>query len=193
MAAVTSRRDGRYPSSVNETALTLAAREDPDAFARLYDRTVAEVYRFAFSLTHDHGRAEDVTAETYRRALSRIDRYEERGKPFVAWLFTIARNIVRDGARRSGREMPLLEHDTPVLEWPGDGVVRAEELAALGKALEKLPSSQHRVIVLRYGHEWSCRDVGLRMGKSEAAVKQLSYRAVQRLRELMLEEGFGRD
>jgi RNA polymerase sigma-70 factor (ECF subfamily) len=187
------RRAGRYPSSVDEAALTLAAREDPDAFARLYDRTVAEVYRFALSLTHDHGHAEDVAAETYRRALSRLDRYEERGKPFVAWLFTIARNIVRDGARRGGRETALMEHDRPVLDWPGDGVARAEERTALGKALAQLPASQRRVIVLRYGHEWSCRDVGLRMGKSEAAVKQLSYRAVQRLRDLMLEEGFGRD
>jgi RNA polymerase sigma-70 factor (ECF subfamily) len=192
-ARVTPPGERRYPSSVDEAALAIAAREDPDAFARLYDRTVSEVYRFALSLTHDHARAEDVTSETYRRALRGIGSYEDRGKPFVAWLLTIARNLVRDAARRNGRETALMEHDQPVAAWPGDGAVKAEERRALQRALARLPASQRRVIVLRYGHEWSCREVGERMGKSEAAVKQLSYRAVQRLRELMGEEGFGDD
>src|SRR5690242_17317001 len=87
---VTCRRERRYRCDVDEAALIASARTSPDAFARLYDTTVGEVYRFALSLTGEHARAEDVTAETYRRALSRLDRYEDRGKPFCAWLFTIA-------------------------------------------------------------------------------------------------------
>jgi DNA-directed RNA polymerase specialized sigma24 family protein len=72
---------------VEEAALTLAAREDPDAFARLYDRTVAELYRYALSLTRAAS-AEDVTAEPIA-GHSRIDRYERR-QAIVAWLCTIA-------------------------------------------------------------------------------------------------------
>lgn len=181
----------RYPSSVEEMALIESARHDPDAFARLYDRTVGEVYRFALSLTRDHTRAEDVTAETYRRALSGLGAYEHRGRPFAAWLFTIARNLVRDGARRSGRETALLDHDRPSDNWPGEAVALSEERAALHRAVAALPAAQRRVVVLRYGHGWSYREVGERMGKSEAAVKQLSYRAVLRLREILCEEGYG--
>ncbi|HEX6031681.1 MAG TPA: sigma-70 family RNA polymerase sigma factor [Tepidiformaceae bacterium] len=176
---------------MNESALIAAARTDSDAFAALYDRTAPEVYRFTFSLTGDHARAEDVTSEVFRRALTRLDRYEDRGKPFVAWLMTIARNLVRDEARRNnGRNTPLLDHDCPIDQWPGDGVAAAEERGALHSAIAQLPAVQQRVIVLRYGREWSVRDVACELGKSDAAVKQLSYRAVNRLRELMQEAGY---
>ncbi len=175
---------------MHEAALISAARTDSDAFAVLYDRTAPEVYRFAYSLTGNHTRAEDVTSEVYRRALTRLDRYEDRGKPFVAWLLTIARNLVRDEARRrNGRETPLLDHDSRVEEWPGDGLVRAEEAAALHAAIRRLPAVQQRVVVLRFGHERSVREVAGEIGKSEAAVKQLTYRAVTRLRGLMEEAG----
>lgn len=176
---------------MDESALILAARSSPDAFVRLYDSTAPEVYRFAFSLTRNHAKAEDVTSEVYRRALTRIERYEDRGKPFVAWLLTIARNLVRDEARKgSGRETPLMDHDCRVDEWPGDGLLRAEEHAALHSAVARLPSVQQRVVVLRFGHEWPVRAVATELGKSEAAVKQLTYRAVTRLRELLEEAGY---
>jgi RNA polymerase sigma-70 factor (ECF subfamily) len=188
---VTSGLRRRYPCDVHEAALITAARTDSDAFARLYDHTAPEVYRFAFSLTRDHVRAEDVTSEVYRRALMRLDRYEDRGKPFVAWLLTIARNLVRDEARRrSGRETPLMDHDCRVDEWPGDGLLRAEEAGALHVAVARLPEVQQRVVVLRFGHERSVKEVADEMGKTEAAVKQLTYRAVTRLRELMQEAGY---
>jgi RNA polymerase sigma-70 factor (ECF subfamily) len=176
---------------VDESALILAARSSPDAFVHLYDRTAPDVYRFAFSLTRDHAKAEDVTSEVYRRALMRIDRYEDRGKPFVAWLLTIARNLVRDESRkRSGRETPLMDHAPGVDEWPGDGLLRAEEHAALHAAVARLPAVQQRVVVLRFGHEWPVRAVASELGKSEAAVKQLTYRAVTRLRDLLQEAGY---
>ncbi len=176
---------------MNETTLIAAARTDPDAFARLYDRTAPDVYRFAYSLTRDHNRAEDVTSEVFRRALLKLDGYEDRGKPFVAWLLTIARNFVRDEARkRSGRETPLMDHDSRVEEYPGEGLLRAEEQATLHAAVICLPAVQQRVVVLRFGHEWPVRAVAAELGKSEAAVKQLTYRAVTRLRELLQEAGY---
>ena len=188
---VTSASIHRYPCDVDEAALIEAAKTDLDAFAGLYDGTVREVYRFAFSLTRDHGRAEDVTAEAYGRALSQLDRYEDRGRPFVAWLFTITRNLVRDGVRRASRETALLDHDARVDAWPGEGLLRDERREALERALRRLAPLQRRVIVLRYGHEQSCREVGEQIRKSETAVKQLSYRAVCALRKALREDGFG--
>ena len=176
---------------VDEATLILRARTDPDAFARLYDRTAPELYRFAFSLTGEHARAEDITSETYRRALSRLDGYKDQGRPFAAWLFTIARNLVRDHARKAGREMPLLDHDAPYHATPGDDLLRQEKRVAVQKALGRLPEVQRRVMVLRYGRELSCREVADQLGKTEAAVKQLSYRAACALRRLLEEDGYG--
>lgn len=175
---------------MDEAKLIAAARSDPDAFAQLYDRTVPAVYRYAYSLVRDHPRAEDVVSEAYRRAITALPRYEHRGHPFTSWMFTLVRNLVIDGSRRSGREVPLLDHDVSEDVWPGDELVVAEDRAALHACLARLNSDQRTVLVLRYGREWSCRQVADEMGRSEAAVKQLSYRAINRLRELLLEDGY---
>ena len=178
---------------MNEAALILAARTSPDAFATLYDRTQPAVYRFAYSLARDHSKAEDLTSEAYRRALVNLPRYEHRGKPFEAWLFTIVRNLARDGGRKAGREIPLMDHDDAEDAWPGADLLRTESRAAVQVAVRKLPEVQRRVVVLRFGHEWSVRQVADEICKSEAAVKQLTYRAVTRLRELLVEAGYDHD
>jgi RNA polymerase sigma-70 factor (ECF subfamily) len=188
--AVTAGPFARYPCEMDEAALVAAARKNPDAFARLYHQSLPRVYGFALALTHDHDRAEDVTSETFRRALGRFDAYEDRGQPFVAWLFTIARNVVRDAARKAGREVDLAGHDSTEDRWLGEGLVASEAACLVRTHVARLPAAQRRVIVLRYGHDWPYRKVAERMGKSEAAVKQLSYRAVLRLREMMQEDGY---
>lgn len=178
---------------MTEMALIDAAKSSPDAFATLYDRTQPVVYRFAYSLAGDHAVAEDLTAEAYRRALANLHAYEDRGKPFEAWLFTIVRNLARDKGRKAGRELPLMDHDEPRDEWPGLELARVETRTAVQVAVRKLPVIQRRVIVLRYGREWSVRQVADELGKSEPAIKQLTYRAVNRLRELLIEAGYEHD
>lgn len=177
---------------VDESALITAARTDPDAFAALYDRTAPVVYRFAYSLVRDHGQAEDLVSEAYRRALDRLPAYKDRGHPFHAWLFTIVRNLVIDAGRKKTREVPLLDHDVTEDRWLGEALVFAEERAVVQQALAKLAEDQRTVLVLRYAHEWSCRQVADEMGRTEAAVKQLSYRAVNSLRKILQEDGYVR-
>lgn len=178
---------------VDESALVAAARTDPDAFARLYEQTAQLVYRYAYSLVRDHPRAEDLVAETYRRAIDRLPSYQDRGHPFHAWLFTIARNLAVDGGRRARRETPLMDHDVPLDGWLGAALVQAEEQAALHTALARLADDHRTVLVMRFGHEKSCKEVADELGRSEAAVKQLSYRALNRLRELLKEDGYVRN
>lgn len=175
---------------MEESALIEAARSSPDAFAELYDRTQASVYRFALSLAGNHPVAEDLTAEAYRRALANLHRYENRGIPFTAWLCTIVRNLARDKGRKAGREVPLMDHDRPVEAPLLDGVFLAERRTLVHAAVARLPAVQQQVVVLRFGHERSCRDIADQLGKTEAAVKQLTYRAVNRLRELLVEAGY---
>lgn len=175
---------------MEEVALIEAAKTDPDAFARLYDRTQPAVYRFAFSLARTHDRAEDLTSEAYRRALVHLPKYEHRGRPFEAWLCTIVRNLARDGGRKAGREIPLMDHDCRMEAFPEANLIRRERVTVVQAALARLSPVQRRVVVLRFGHERSCREIGDEIGKTEAAVKQLTYRAVNRLREILEEDGY---
>ena len=178
---------------MDQTELIVAARTNPDAFGELYDQTAPTVYRFAYSLVRDHHRAEDLVSETYRRAIDRLPAYQDHGRPFHAWLFAITRNLAIDGARRGQRESPLLDHDTPDDQWLGEALARDQERAQVREALARLSEIHREVLVLRFGHEWSCRQVAEQLGKSEAAIKQMSYRALIRLRELLKEDGYVRN
>ncbi len=177
---------------MDQSDLITAARSDPDAFGELYDQTAPTVYRFAYSLVRDHHRAEDLVSETYRRAIDRLPTYQDQGRPFQAWLFTIARNLAVDGARRSQRESPLLDHDTPDDAWLGEALARDQETAQVRSSLARLSDIHREVLILRFGHELSCRQVADQLGKSEPAIKQMSYRALMRLRELLKEDGYVR-
>ncbi|MEP7217035.1 MAG: RNA polymerase sigma factor [Anaerolineaceae bacterium] len=178
---------------MDQTELILAARTDSDAFGQLYDQTAPSVYRFAYSLVRDHHRAEDLVSETYRRAIVRLSSYEDTGRPFHAWLFTIARNLAIDGARRGQRESPFLGHDSSDDNWLGTALVRDQDGATVRAALARLTEVHREVLVLRFGHEWSCRQVAEQLGKTEPAIKQMSFRALARLRELLEEDGYVRN
>ena len=84
----------------DEQAWIQAAREDRAAFAPLYFRYRTQVYAYIRTRTTDAGDAEDLTQQVFLRALDALPRYSERGLPFVAWLFRIARNTLTDHYRR---------------------------------------------------------------------------------------------
>jgi RNA polymerase sigma-70 factor, ECF subfamily len=166
----------------DECLLVERAKVDPDAFAVLYDRHVAGVYRFAYTRLRNAAAAEDVTAEVFIKALKNISRYQGRGRPFACWLYRIAANAVADHFRHE-----------PVSSELADGLadrdiqveataIRHLEVAYVWGLVERLPAQQRVAMTLRFGEDRSAREAAQIMGKSEAAVKLLIYRAVGRLR-----------
>ena len=145
-------------------------------FAELYEQNFERVYAFVVRRVRDRAEAEDVVSEVFYKALKGIDGYEERGVPFVAWLYTIARNVVCDRARQAGREEPLDDRDEPSTS---DDV---ERRALLFRLVDTLPTAQRDVLVARFAEQRSIADVARQLGRSEGAVKQLQLRAIEALR-----------
>jgi len=145
-------------------------------FAELYEQNFERVYAFVARRVRDRAEAEDVVSEVFYKALKGIDGYEERGVPFVAWLYTIARNVVCDRARQAGREEPLDDRDEPS---SSDDV---ERRALLFRLVDTLPTAQRDVLVARFAEQRSIADVARQLGRSEGAVKQLQLRAIEALR-----------
>lgn len=168
-----------------ERELVKAARSSKEAFEQLYDRYVVRIYCYAYARTGSHHDAEDLTSETFRRALEHIGSYRWEGVAFGAWLHRIAANLVIERHRREHAREPLDE----VLGL-ADGDPRPEEVAeareeagALWAAVETLPPDQRRAVVLRFSHGLRGKEIAERMGRSEGAVKQLLFRAMVALRE----------
>ncbi len=174
----------------DEEALVRRARSDCEAFGLLYDRYVDRLYRFAYRHTRDHTDAEDVTAETFRRAFEARQDFQPRGKPFGAWLFAIAVNVLRERSRaqqRGRRRHPvddLRDGDEPMDHTPPalDLLIQEEEAGSLWELVRRLPLDMQRVLVLRYAWDLSYADISRRLGRSDVACKQLAYRALKALR-----------
>ena len=170
----------------DEISLIQRARIDPQAFGELYEMHVDAVYRLAWSRVRDHAEAEDVTAQTFLRALESLGGYQPRGKPFLAWLFRIAGNLIHDRGRRLERDRrdagseraPGRTERADPEAWLAD----ADLAARVGVALQALPPDQQRAIVLRVSQGRSTRETARALGRSEPATKQLLHRAIAALR-----------
>jgi RNA polymerase sigma-70 factor, ECF subfamily len=182
--AAPAGRPRQVPDELRE--IVLRAREgEPEAFGVLYDRYVDVVYRFVYHRVGTHALAEDLTSETFLRALRRMSRFTWQGKDFGAWLVTIARNLVLDHFK-SGRYR--LEVSTPDLpdgdrweEGPERAVLDGFTRRALFSAVRQLGAEQRECVVLRFLHGLSVAETAAVMGKNTGAVKALQYRATRSL------------
>jgi RNA polymerase sigma-70 factor (ECF subfamily) len=174
-------------------ALVAQARTERAAFGQLYDLYVRRVYAFCALGGRSREEAEDLTAQTFERALRAIDRYEERGVPFSAWLLRIAAHVVADRARRAAPldDAPPLDDDDGAADGAPDWTEEWELATWLRGHLATLPEDQRRVVWLRYYEDRSFGDVAARMDRSENAVKQLLRRALAAVRAGIHEEAVG--
>jgi len=168
-------------TETEERLLIEAAQQDPSRFAELYDQNFHRVYAFVARRVRDRAEAQDLTAHVFHQALANLGKFKWRGAPFVTWLYRIASNAIADQARRKLREAgePAdLGFDASV----SNELEAVERSARLFSEVEKLPEDQRRVIVSRFADEMSIREIAAMLGRSEGAVKQLQFRALENLR-----------
>jgi len=166
-----------------------AIGRDQSAFAELYDQHVVRIYRHIFYLVGDSREAEDLTAQTFLKAWEAIDRYKERGAPFVAWLLRIAHNLTVSYLR-SKREHSALDEgfvDSKRAGNPEESLEQANDERSVRDAVLRLRDEQRQVIMLRFVEEMDYREVAAVIGKSVPAVRVIQHRALGNLRKIMQE------
>jgi RNA polymerase sigma-70 factor (ECF subfamily) len=173
-----------FENAISERVLIEAAQRDPRQFAELYEANFHRVYAYIARRVRDRARAEDLTAEVFKRALINLPRFEWRGVPFAAWLLRIAANAIADQASEHSNvvqagDLPedAVDADTQTAETD------LERAVMLGKLVDSLPRDQKLVLVRRFVEQRSIREVAGELGRSEGAIKQLQVRALRTLRE----------
>ena len=167
----------------------LARSGDKDAFGMLYDHYHVSVYRFVYYRVGSVQLAEDLTGETFFRALRSMNGFRWQGRDFGAWLMTIARNLTTDHFK-SGRsrleqtteDMSTLDTET---EGPESSVLAHLTNEALLRALRELPQDQQDCLVMRFLQGMSIAETAAVLGRSDGAVKQLQLRGVRNLAKLL--------
>lgn len=176
---------GVFREDAEERLLVEAAQKDPARFGELYELHFERVYAFVVSRVRHRDTSEDVTAEVFHKALAHLPSYQWRGAPFGAWLLRIAANAVADRAKRAAREVASSDDLPEAAAEPDADLEIVEKRARLFGLVDGLPAEQRTVIVERFVNERSIREIAQRLGKTEGAVKQLQFRALQNLRTRM--------
>lgn len=165
-------------NDADERLLVESARRDPACFGELYRRYVYQVYAYVSRRVGAREEAEDITSDVFRHALENIKTFEWRGAPFAAWLIRIAAHRIIDRWRSTAREI-----GKPIADDPKDvRMADIEQRAALFQLVKRLPEDQRRVVMLRFVEDKSIREIAQALGRSEGAVKQLQFRALEKLR-----------
>lgn len=180
----------------DEELVERVQRGDAEEFAVLYRRHAGRIGRFLRTVGVPPADAEDLTAETFCRALAKIDSYEtRRGRKYLSYLYSIARNLATDRIRYQPRVFSLedLEHGSE----PSDGcheesivdsIRQLEQVAQIRDAMRRLPVRDREILVLAYDRELGCREIMELLGKpSITAVTSHIYVAMKKLRKLVAE------
>lgn len=161
---------------------------DISAFGRIYDRMFSKIYAYVYRQVGVRTEAEDITSTVFLNAFEKITGFTWQGAGFNAWLFRIAHNNVVDHHRRKGRPLAEIEIEEEILEHPAAvdiplQIEKAWEEEELHLAIEELPEEQKQVVLLRLMMNFSNREIGEVVSKSEGAVKALQHRALTNLRK----------
>ena len=169
--------------SGDESSLLRSARENPVAFARLYDRYARYLYKYLLGKTGNAAEAEDLTSQTFVSALENLPRYRDQGN-FRAWLFCLAHNKWVDFYRKSKRSFS--SNDYPPATTENDflqEVSQGEKSKVLASLVKKLSGTETELLRLHLVSELEFREIAVLHGKSEAAVKKAYYRLIERMRK----------
>jgi len=178
-------------SALDSWELVAAAqRGEKEAFGSLYRRYRDLVYRYLMSRTGNRADAEDLTSETFARALRSIGSVAYQGRDVGAWLITIARNLWTDQVKssRCQRETLVAEFADAVsdTDGPESRAMAAATAAEVGRHLAQLHDNWQEVLRLRFWQGLSIAETTAAIGApSTGAVKATQHRAVQRLATLV--------
>jgi RNA polymerase sigma-70 factor (ECF subfamily) len=167
-----------------EKLVVRAQGGDVAALGALYDLLAERVYRFALFRVGSRADAEDLVQRTFLKMIEALPRYRQRGVPFEAWFFRLARNGVIDHlrGRRSHEPLEALTEMRSRERGPEEAAVLADEFARIEDAMQDLTASQREVIAYRFMAGLTPREIAYVMRKREGTVRALQFRGLEALR-----------
>ena len=163
---------------------------------KLYREYFTPVYRYTLSLVHDPDMAEEITQETFFRALKKVNDY--RGEASLkVWLCRIARNLSFDSLKRQSKTTALTKHDDESDDYelpagsesdPEEQLLRKQTAMKIHRILHDLREPYKEVFQLRTFGDLSFADIGELFGKSESWARVTYYRSRMMIKEELDED-----
>jgi RNA polymerase sigma-70 factor (ECF subfamily) len=171
-----------------EKDLIARVQSNKEDFLEIYETYFQRIYNYAYYRTQNQNDAEEITSQTFLKALEHIQDYEYRSIPVAVWLYKIASNALTDLYRKRGKTVELTEEHALKDAGcePEQVLLGKSEKEQLTYQLNNLPPLQQQALILRYMQDFSLKEIAEVMDKTEGAVKQLLHRGLTCLRERMV-------
>jgi len=180
-----------------EKELVRQAQKAPDAFAKLYDQYYPKIFGYILRRTANIEAAQDITSETFFKALRKLWQFQWRNISFSSWLYKIASNEINQYFRKaeykksaSLEELQEQGFEPISTNDPESELIEAQEklkqhqdFLEIQVKIVRLPAKYQEVIALRFFEQKQIKEIAEILGKKEGTIKSLLHRAVEKLRE----------
>lgn len=182
-----------------EKEIVKKAQKDSEAFVVLFDKYYQHIFGYVAKRVANIALAQDITSETFFKALNKLGQFQWRGISFSSWLYKIATNEINAHYRSNRHTHISLE---AILESQGleladeqnlaeevmlaeEKLSRHQEFLQAQKLISKLPSKYQDVISLKYFEQKKISEIAEILGKKEGTIKSLLSRGIGKLKEHM--------
>jgi RNA polymerase sigma-70 factor (ECF subfamily) len=160
-----------------------------DEFGERYQQFFPRVFAYVYGRVQNVQLAEDLVADVFEKAFTKAQTLRNQ-EAFSTWLFTIARNVVTSSGRKRGRES-IVDPDVLRDVIPSGVTVEGEALAheevtAVADCVKELSQREQDIISFRFDAELTNVQIAQIMNLSEANVRVIIFRALRKLRQMML-------
>ena len=179
----------------SDSQLIEDAKSDKENFIHLYDKYFKQIYKYTLSRVRDEQIAEDITAETFMRALEKIDSYKDKGNPYSSFLYRVAINLIMDYHRDEKKQKEFMSFNWEEVKDGRDEIAdqmsdQEQEETELGQmerlknALENLKEKERNLISLKYFEDLSYKEMAEVLDINVNHVGVQLNRAMNRLSKL---------
>ena len=176
--------------SDNQLVTRILAGEHP-LFAVLVERYKVQIYNLMYRLSGNSEDAADLTQDVFCKVFEKLGSYRDE-RSYFSWLYTSALNHGRDWRRRQRQREKnsffcSIEGGHRPETTPESMVEAVQRSVKLNEALGRLPEDRREMVILRYRHDRSIKELGEIFSISESAVKMRLSRAISDLGRILKE------
>lgn len=163
---------------------------DEEAFGRIYDKYVDEIFRFILMRTRTKEEAQDLTSEAFLKTWQYVSSADRHIDNVRALLYRVGRNLVIDHYRKSGKEVHAFNEDEfeKLVDESIDleeKVSKKDDIQKVFSLLHNLPEEAREIMLMRYAQDLSVSEIAKALGKKKGTVRVALHRAVKQLKAIL--------
>jgi len=170
-----------------------AKKGDSEAFGLVYSEYLTPIYRYIYFRVRNKAIADDLTQDVFLKVFNSLDRFVVTDKSPLTYFFTVARNLLIDNySKKKILTMNEEEIEEKLIDEnsPEKQIILKNNLEKLMEALHRINENEAEVLILKFIDNYSNKEIGQIMEKSEEAIRQLQSRGLKSLRFFIKKEDF---